>query len=79
LKEADPSEIKFKNFPPVLLLVGTDEILNDDAKNFYAYIKPVQPAAQLKEFQGQKHVWIFSDINSKPSIEAINDIKAFIR
>lgn len=79
LKEADPSEIKFKNFPPVLLLVGTDEVLNDDAKNFYAYIEPIQPAAQLKEFQGQKHVWIFSDINAKPSIEAINDIKEFIR
>jgi acetyl esterase/lipase len=79
LKEADPSEIKFKNFPPVLLLVGTDEILNDDAKNFYAYIKPIQPAAQLKEFEGQKHVWMFSDINAKPSMEAVKDIKAFIR
>lgn len=33
LKEADASQIKFKKFPPVLLLVGTDEILNDDAKN----------------------------------------------
>ena len=79
LKEADPSEIKFKNFPPVLLLVGTDEILNDDARNFYGYIKPIQPAAQLKEFEGQKHVWIFSDINAKPSIEAVKDIKEFIR
>lgn len=79
LKEADPSEIKFENFPPVLLLVGTDEVLNDDAKNFYTYIKRIQPAAQLKEFQGQKHVWMFSDINAKPSIEAINDIQKFIR
>ncbi len=78
-KEADPSEIRFKAFPPVLLLVGTDEILNDDAKNFYAYIKPVQPAAQLKEFEGQKHVWLFSDIHSKPSIEAIGDIREFIQ
>jgi acetyl esterase/lipase len=78
LKESDPSEIKFKNFPSVLLLVSTDEVLNDDAKNFYAYIKPVQPAVQLKEFLGQRHVWIFADINAKPS-EAINDIKEFIR
>lgn len=79
LKKADPSEIKFTKFPPVLLLVGTDEILNDDAKNFYAYIKPIQPAARLKGFEGQKHVWIFSDIHSKPSIEAVNDIKAYIK
>lgn len=79
MKEADPSEIKFKQFPPVLLLVGSDEILNDDARNFYAYIKPIQPAARFKEFEGQKHVWIFSDINAKPSVEAVNDIRAFIR
>lgn len=79
LKEADPSEIRFREFPPVLLLVGTDEILNDDAKNFYAYIKPIQPAARLKEFEGQKHVWIFTNINAKPSIEAINDMKDFIK
>jgi len=79
IKEADPSEIRFKHFPPVLLLVGTDEVLNDDARNFYAYIKPIQPAARFKEFEGQKHVWIFSDINTKPSVEAVNDIKAFIR
>lgn len=77
VKEADASEIKFKQFPPVLLLVGTDEVLNDDAKNFYAYIKSIQPAARLKEFEGQKHVWIFTDINAQPSIEAVNDIKDF--
>jgi len=51
MKDANPGEIKFKKFP-VLLLVGTDEILNADAKNFYAYIKPIQPAARLKEFEG---------------------------
>lgn len=79
IKEADQSEIKFRQFPPVLLLVGTDEILNDDARNFYAYIKPIQPAARFKEFEGQKHVWIFSDINARQSVEAVNDISAFIR
>lgn len=78
IKEADPSELKFKNFPPVLLLVGTDEVLNDDTKNFYAYIKPIQVKAKMKEFAGQKHVWLFSHIDSKASIEAIVDIKEFI-
>jgi epsilon-lactone hydrolase len=37
IKAADPSEPTFKTFPPVLLLVGTDEVLNDDSKNFYTY------------------------------------------
>ena len=78
MKEADPSEIKFKKFPPVLLLVGTDEVLNDDSKNFYAYIKPIQAKAKLKEFAGQKHVWLFSHIDSQASIEAVNDIRVFI-
>lgn len=78
LQQADPSEIKFKKFPPVLLLVGTDEVLNDDSKNFYAYIRPIQKNAKLKEFEGQKHVWLFSHIDSKASIEAIGDIKEFI-
>lgn len=78
INEADPSEIKFKKFPPVLLLVGSDEVLNDDSKNFYNYIKPIQQKAKLKEFDGQKHVWVFSDINSKASIEAVNDIDQFI-
>jgi monoterpene epsilon-lactone hydrolase len=79
IKAADPSEIKFKKFPPVLLLVGTDEVLNDDSKNFYAYIKPIQAKAKLKEFAGQKHVWVFSHIDSPASIEAMNDIKYFIK
>lgn len=78
IKEADPSELKFKKFPPVFLLVGTDEVLNDDTKNFYNYIKPIQSKAKMKEFEGQKHVWLFSHIDSEASIEAMKDIKEFI-
>jgi monoterpene epsilon-lactone hydrolase len=78
VKAADPSEIKFKRFPPVFLLVGTDEVLNDDSKNFYNYIRPVQPKAKLKEYAGQKHVWPVSNINSNESKEAIKDINEFI-
>ncbi|HKO79837.1 MAG TPA: alpha/beta hydrolase [Chitinophagaceae bacterium] len=78
MKQADPSNLKFKKFPPVFLLVGTDEVLNDDTKNFYAYIKPVQPKAKMKEFAGQKHVWVFSHIDTPASIEAISDISGFI-
>lgn len=79
IKEADPSELKFKTFPPLLILVGSDEVLLDDSKNFYAYIKPIQKQAKLKEFEGQKHVWLVSDISSKASVEAMTDIKEFIK
>ena len=78
LKEADPGELKFKQFPPVILLVGTDEVLNDDSNNFYSYIRPIQPKSKLKEFKDQKHVWLISNIASKESVEAMNDIKEFI-
>ncbi|MDC6390616.1 alpha/beta hydrolase [Maribacter sp. PR1] len=78
IKSADPSELKFKKFPPVFLLVGTDEVLNDDARNFYAYIDPIQEKSEFKEYDGQKHVWLFSHIDSKESVEAIKDIKQFI-
>jgi acetyl esterase/lipase len=78
MKEADPSELKFKKFPPVFLLVGTNEVLNDDSKNFYAYIKTVGAKAKLKEFTGQTHVWVFSNVNAPESVEAISDIKTFI-
>lgn len=78
IKDADPSEIRFKTFPPILLLVGTDEVLNDDSKNFYSYIKPIQAKSRLKEFEGQKHVWLFTHIHTKESVEAVNDIKEFI-
>ncbi|MCF0075558.1 alpha/beta hydrolase [Dyadobacter sp. CY261] len=78
LKKADPSELKFKKFPPVFLLVGTDEVLNDDSKNFYKVIKPIQKTTKLKEYNGQKHVWLFSDIHSNESIAAINDIQQFL-
>ncbi len=78
IQEADPSELKFKKFPPVFLLVGTDEVLNDDAKNFYAYIHPIQKKSKFKEYDGQKHVWPFAHIDSKESMEAIKDIKQFI-
>jgi len=76
--EADPSELKFEKFPPVFLLVGTDEVLNDDSKNFYQVVKPIQKRSKLKEYPGQKHVWLISDIHSKESIEAMTDIKEFI-
>lgn len=78
LKEADPSELTFTKFPPVFVLVGSDEVLNDDSQNFYRFIKPVQTHSKLKEYAGQKHVWPVSDIHSKASIEALNDIREFI-
>jgi len=78
IREADPSELKFKEFPPVYLLVGTNEIVYDDSKNFYATIIQVQKKAKMKEYINQTHVWPFTNINSDASAEALKDIKEFM-
>jgi monoterpene epsilon-lactone hydrolase len=59
--------------------LDTDEVLNDDSRNFYNYIKTIQPKSKLKEYAGQKHVWPVSNINSQESKEAIKDINQFIK
>ncbi|NIG53976.1 alpha/beta hydrolase fold domain-containing protein [Chitinophaga sp. Cy-1792] len=76
---ADPDELEFGQFPPVSILAGTNEILFDDAKNFYEKIKEVQPKAQFKEYKNQLHVWPLADINSDASKEALRDIVAFMQ
>lgn len=74
----DPNELIFSSFPPTLLLVGTNEILYDDAKNFYDYIKPFQLNTILKAYPNQTHVWLLTNIDSDVSKETLQDISDFI-
>lgn len=59
-------------------MLGTNEILYDDAQNFYDYLKPIQKNTRFKAYQDQTHVWMFTNISSPASVEAIADIKNFI-
>lgn len=63
IDEADPSQLQFESFPPAFLLVGSNEVLFDDTKNFYDTIKSIQPTVKMKEYQGQNHVWLLTDIH----------------
>ena len=76
--KADPSELLFSSFPPTLLLVGTNEVLFDDAKNFYEYIKQVQSETFFKSYQDQTHVWLLTDIGATASTTTLQDISEFI-
>lgn len=76
--EADPSQLSFNRFPPLFLLVGSNEILFDDSVTFYEKIKPVQPVIRMKEYKGQNHVWLLVDNKSKASKSALTDIQKFI-
>lgn len=75
---SDPNELSFSHFPPTFLLVGTNEVLYDDAKNFFDYIKTIQKITVFKEYKKQTHVWLLTNINSDESKEALKDITKFI-
>lgn len=75
---SSPDSVKFEAFPPVLIMVGTNEILLDDSRYFYSYIKEVQPRAQLSIYEDQPHVWVKKDILQPASRKALAEIAAFI-
>jgi Esterase/lipase len=76
---ADPSRLTFTTFPPLLILVGSNEILFDDSRLFYDKIKKVQPNSTLKEYAGKSHVWLLTDISSEESKDALNVVKKFLQ
>src|SRR5450432_4186007 len=76
--EADSGQLNYSSFPPLFILVGSNEILFDDSKLFYEKIKRSQPDTQMKEFENQVHGWPLIDIKSDASKEALTSIKKFI-
>ena len=76
--EADSGQFTFTNFPPLLILVGTNEILFDDSTLFYQKIKSLQPNTQKKEYEGQVHGWPLIDIKSDAAKDALTTIEKFI-
>ena len=77
-KEANPSSISFSRFPPVLIIVGTQEILLDDSQFFYEQIQKIQEDSELRVVSGQTHVWMLTSIDHEDSKEALKRIKQFI-
>ena len=76
--EADPGQFTFSSFPPLLILVGSNEILFDDSKLFYEKIKPLQRDSQMKEYENQGHGWPLIDIKSDAAKDAMTTIEKFI-
>jgi len=76
--KADPGQFTFNNFPPLLILVGSNEILFDDSKLFYEKIKLLQPDTQMKEYANQVHGWPLIDIKSDAAKDALTNIEKFI-
>jgi monoterpene epsilon-lactone hydrolase len=76
--EADPAQFTFNSFPPLLILVGSNEILFDDSKLFYEKIKLLQPDTQMKEYENQVHGFPLIDIHSDAAKDAMTYIEKFI-
>jgi monoterpene epsilon-lactone hydrolase len=73
-----PSSLVFAQFPPVLIMVGTDEIVLDDSKYFYNYIKDIQPLSRLSIYKGQAHVWPKKDVHSQSAQGAFKETREFL-
>jgi acetyl esterase/lipase len=76
--DADPGEFIFHNFPPLFILVGSNEILLDDSKLFYEKIKRLQPDTQMKEYENQVHGFPLIDIKSDAAKDALTNMEKFI-
>lgn len=73
-----PEYIEFDQFPPTLIMVGTNEVLLDDSKNFYNNIKGKQANATLSIYENQLHVWPLANVHSEASQNAIKEIDTFL-
>ncbi len=76
--DASPDHASLAEFPPVLILAGTAEILLDDSKHIYAKIKLIQKDTTLTLYDNQKHNWPLADINSEASGKVLNEIAEFL-
>ena len=65
-------------FPPMLILVGSNEVLYDDAKITHQKIVKFQPNSKLSVYQDQTHVWPMDSIESKSTQKALDEINRFL-
>jgi acetyl esterase/lipase len=78
LEMSSPKKATLTRFPPVLIMVGTNEILLDDSKHFYNDIKDIQGKSRLSIYDDQPHVWLKKDIHKEASRRALAEIADFI-
>ena len=78
LEVSSPKRASLTQFPPVLIMVGSNEILLDDSKHFYNDIKGIQGKARLSIYEDQPHNWPKKDIYKEASRRALAEIADFI-
>lgn len=72
-----PVNADFNGLSPVLILVGTYEILEDDALNLHRQLTAHGVQAELQSFEQQLHVWPFMNIDTDASRDALKAMAKF--
>jgi monoterpene epsilon-lactone hydrolase len=78
LAVSSPKKASLTQFPPVLIMVGTNEVLLDDSVCFYNDIKGMQRRSRLSVYDDQPHSWLKKDIHKEASRRALAEIAEFI-
>lgn len=74
-----PIYANLQGLPPVLIQVGSEEILLDDAKTLAQKIKEVGGEIELKIWEGMWHVWHIAGMVLPESEKALEEIAGFLR
>lgn len=73
-----PAYAKYDKFPPMLIQVGTDEVLESDSELVYQSAVKAGVDATLTRYYGMFHVFQMLGDASAESVEAWNEVNAFI-
>lgn len=73
-----PAYAKYDKFPPMLIQVGTDEVLESDSELVYLGAVKAGVDATLTRYYGMFHVFQMMGDASAESTEAWNEVSAFI-
>jgi acetyl esterase/lipase len=76
---ASPLYADLTGLPPMLIHVGTSEILLDDAIRLADHARKVGVDVTLNAAEGLCHVWHFFTVMLPEALEAIKDVASFMR
>ncbi|MEE2662562.1 MAG: alpha/beta hydrolase [Myxococcota bacterium] len=76
---ASPLYADYSGFPPLLIQVGTRELLLDDSTRVAQRARDAGVDVTLEEGEGLIHVWQLLGPNVPESVEAVDRIGAFVR
>jgi acetyl esterase/lipase len=76
---ASPLFADLEDLPPMLIHVGTAEILLDDAIRIFDHARKAGVEVTLNKAEGMCHVWHFFTIMLPEALEAIEEVARFMR